>query len=283
MVFDAISQLCSKIGFLLLPFFGVPLMTMVRSIIVANEKGGVGKTTTAVNLAYGLAQLLDYKVLLVDLDPQASATISLGYAPISGSHDLLMRQARLEDVAFAVQENLVLVPSNHELNLAQPYLDAMEGSRGFGSVKKARSQLRDALGGSIANYDFVIVDCAPGLDIITINALVFGQEVLIPISLDFLSEVGTKLFVDAVAEMRSIGDSAKLRYIVPTFYKKGLLRSEEVLAGLHKLYGSLVTDPIRDNTHIAEAPARGKTIFEYKPNSPGAHDYELLTRKVARD
>lgn len=256
---------------------------MTRSIIVANEKGGVGKTATAVNLAYGLAHLFRFSVLLVDLDPQASATISLGYSPSPGSHDLLMKQASLKDLAFATRGNLdlYLVPSDYDLNLVQNYLSGMESKGRFGSAKRARNRLKDVLGKSGRSYDFVIVDCAPGLDIITINALTFGKELLVPISLDFLSEIGTKPFIDAVAEMRSYGGSASLRYIVPTFFKKNSPRSRKVLNRLHEIYRGLVTDPIRDNTHIAESPEYGKSIFEYKPNSPGSQDYGLLARRVA--
>lgn len=252
---------------------------MVRSILVANEKGGVGKTTTAVNLAHGLAWLMKKKVLLIDLDTQAAATISLGYSPASASHDLLMKQAQFNDLVFSARERLDLVRSNEELALALAYLDAMEAKRGM--VDTARGRLKEALDRNDGRYDFVIIDCGPGLNILTINALTYCQEVLVPISLDFLSEVGTEPFINAIASMRTLNVPVRLRYIVPTFYHVRHQGNERVLERLRAAYKGLVTAPIRRNTDIAEAPEFGKTIFEHAPKSAGAQDYETLSRRVS--
>jgi chromosome partitioning protein len=252
---------------------------MVRRILVANEKGGVGKTTTAVNLAHGLAWLMKKKVLLIDLDTQAAATISLGYAPESASHDLLMKQAPFNELVFPARDNLDLIRSNEELALALAYLDAMEAKRG--KVDAARDRLKETLDRIDGRYDFVIIDCGPGLNILTINALSYSQEVLIPISLDFLSEVGTEPFINAIASMRTLDVPVRLRYIVPTFYHVRHQGNERVLERLRVAYKDLVTAPIRRNTDIAEAPEFGKTIFEYAPKSAGAQDYAALSRRVS--
>lgn len=255
-------------------------MTMVRRILVANEKGGVGKTTTAVNLAHGLAWLMKKKVLLVDLDNQAAATISLGFSPSPGAHDLLMKQAKLDEVVIAARENLDLVPSDEELALALAYLDAMESKRG--RVNSAREQLSEALRREDHQYDFVIVDCGPGLTILTLNALTYCHEVLVPISLDFLSEVGTEPLLRAIATMHAQNAPAKLSYIVPTFYRARDQGNERVLERLRRVYKELVTVPIRRNTDIATAPEYMRSVFEHVPTSAGAEDYEALTRRVYR-
>lgn len=252
---------------------------MVRKILVANEKGGVGKTTTAVNLAHGLTWLMNKKVLLVDLDNQAAATISLGFSPSPGAHDLLLKRAELDDVIIVGRENLDLVPSDEELALALAYLDAMESKRG--RVAAAREQLAEVLQGADGRYDFVIVDCGPGLTILTLNALNYCHEVLVPVSLDFLSEVGTEPLLRAISTMRTLNAPARLSYIVPTFYRARDQGNERVLERLHRTYKELVTQPIRRNTDIATAPEGGKTIFEHAPKSTGAEDYEALTRRIS--
>lgn len=252
---------------------------MARRIVVANEKGGVGKTTTAVNLAHGLALLTNSRVLLVDLDTQAGATISLGEYPAPGSHDLLIRKVRLKEVLIPVRVGLDLVPANEELALAAHYLEAMESGKGR-DVQRARNRLTEVLSHSSGDYDFVIVDCGPGLDILTINALIFAGEVLVPVSLDYLSEVGTIPFIDAIGDLRQHGPAARLQYVVPTFYQARLRGIQRVFERLQDFYGELLTEPIRRNASIAEAPEEGMTIFEYAPESPGAEDYTRLVEKV---
>lgn len=255
---------------------------MVRRIVVANEKGGVGKTTTAVNLAHGLALLRGSRVLLVDLDTQAGATISLGYEPWPGSHDLLISRVPLADVCVPARPGLDLVPSNEELALAALYLSAMEAQRGRDAVR-ARARLSEMLREASANYDFVVLDCGPGLDILTLNAFTFADDALVPVALDYLSEIGTLPFVEAIGEMQQYGRAATLRYVVPTFYQAGLPGIQRVLDRLQDFYKDLLTEPIRRNIRVAEAPEEGQTIFEYAPNSAGAQDYTTLVDRVYYD
>jgi chromosome partitioning protein len=256
-------------------------MTMVRRILIANEKGGVGKTTTAVNLAHGLALLLNKKVLLVDFDNQAGATISLGFAPSDGTYDLLVKESRLDDVKISARENLDLLPSGQRLSLALSFLESLERDLKHGGVAVARGRLKAALQNDDEQYDFVIVDSGPGLNILSLNGLTYGEEVLIPVSLDFLSEVGTEPFIRAIATMRSYNAPVRLRYIVPTLYHTGHKYDERILERLKNNYKELVTKPIRRNTDIAAAPEYGKTIFEYNRRSAGSQDYETLTRRVS--
>jgi chromosome partitioning protein len=254
---------------------------MVRRILVANEKGGVGKTTTAVNLAHGLALLMKKKVLLVDLDNQAGATISLGFTPGDGTYDLLVKERRLGEVIIAARDNLDLVPSGQRLSLALAFLESLERDVKHGGVAVARGRLKAALQNDDKQYDFVIVDSGPGLNILSLNGLTYGDEVLIPVSLDFLSEVGTEPFVRAIATMRSYDAPVRLRYVVPTLYHTGHQNDERILERLKQNYGALVTVPIRRITDIVAAPENGQTIFEYKRSSKGAKDYEMLTRRVS--
>ena len=249
---------------------------MARRIIVVNSKGGVGKSTTAVNLSHGLA-LEGQKVLLIDLDEQASATISLGFQPSNGSYALLIEKKPLEKVVIRARENLDLIPGNDELSMAEAHLTLVEARRHF---EEARNSLQDRLEPYLSKYDFVIVDCPPVIGALTLSALTFGREALVPVSLDFLSEVGTKPILDTIAQMRQIGAQIQLRYVVPTFYERNRGRTARILASLHNTLGDWVTEPIRRNTYLAEAPEYGKTAFEYKRASESAGEYQILCKRI---
>lgn len=193
-------------------------------------------------------------------------------------HDLLLLKRLAEELVIPARENLDLIRSNDELGLAEIYLTAIEARK---SQHEARFRLSNALQGVVSKYDFVVVDCGPGLTVLTLNALVFGDELLVPISLDFLSEIGTAPILDATASLLDEKyPSALLKYIIPTMYHVSITRTKTVLERLKQTYELLVTEPIRNNTSIAEAPEFGQTIFEYASKSHGAIDYEQLTRRI---
>ena len=254
---------------------GLPLFTMVRILAIANQKGGVGKTTTAVNLAHGLARY-NKRVLLIDLDHQGSAALALGIEPAPATYRLLLSREPLTKLIVPARDNLDFLASDNSLADVRDWIGmkSMRDSRG------ALGRLRDAVQGEIGRYDFVLIDCGPGLDMLTLNALMLAGEVLIPVSMDFLSAAGTRQHLQTLDEMQQAGGSAELRFVVPTRYDGRLNRAKKYLALLQQTFGDLVTQPIRNNTRLAEAPDYGRTIFEHDPKSLGAQDYDALGRSV---
>lgn len=251
-------------------------MTTIGAI--ANNKGGTGKTTTTANLGHGLSRS-GKRVLLIDFDSQGSLSLALGLDPAPSTQRLLLANDPLESVIISARPGLDLVRSNDTLADVRDWLAVKSG-------RDARSALRSlaaALAGNVEGYDFVLIDCGPGLDILTLNALMVAQWVLVPVSVDYLSAAGTAQHVDTIDSLRDVGGRAELKFIVPTFYDKRTNRSREILDLLTRTFGPLVTNPIRQNTRLAEAPHNGQTIFELDPVAAGAEDYNDLVKRVIYD
>ena len=246
-------------------------------IAVVNQKGGVAKTTTAVNVAHGLA-LSGYRVLLIDLDSQGSATLSFGLDLAPATYRLLLAKEPLAKIVVRTRPNLDVLPSDESLADVRDWL-AVRSTRSRGIL----STLTDAIGKSAEDYDFILMDCGPGLDLITLNALMFADTLLVPVSVDYLSAAGTRLQIETLRGLEEVGGEAKLRYLLPTFYDGRLRRAREILGLLQTHFGSIVTDPIRANTRLAEAPHHGQTIFEYDSNANGAKDYQELVRRILNE
>lgn len=248
---------------------------MTRVIAIANNKGGTAKTTTTANLGHGLTRS-GKRVLLIDFDSQGSLSLSLGLDPAPGTQRLLLANDPLDQVITEARPGLDLVRSNDTLADVRDWL-------AIKSARDARSALRalsDALAGNVGDYDFVLIDCGPGLDILTLNALMVAHWVMVPVSVDYLSAAGTRQHLDTLDGLSEIGGRAELKFIVPTFYDRRTNRSQEILELLQRTFGPLVTTPIRTNTRLAEAPHTGKSIFEFAPKSNGAEDYTVLVNRV---
>jgi chromosome partitioning protein len=259
----------------------------MRRIAIINQKGGVGKTTTAVNLAAALAKL-GSRVELLDLDPQAHATTHLGIEPDGDRpsiYDVLVRNRPLADVRMEVGERLTLNCSDINLAAAEVELAGIVGREVI---------LREALERDTEPLDYVLMDCGPSLGVLTLNALAAAEEVFIPLQPHFFALHGlSKLLETTSLVSRRINPGVRVTGIVICLLEAGTKLCQEVLRDLQGFLeesrekdvpwnaAQVFATRIRRNIKLAECPSHGKTIFEYAPNSPGAADYLALAREVA--
>jgi chromosome partitioning protein len=245
----------------------------MRKIAIVGFKGGIGKTTTCVNLGAALA-LRGRRILLIDTDTQANLSITLGINKYDRSlADVLMRRAKAEECVLPARKNLDLLPSNIALFKAQQRM----------VLEMAREEIFVELFNGLDGYDYQLLDCAPSLSLLTVNSMAYAEEVFIPVSMEMLALAGARQFMTYLRTIsRMLGRGAVIRLIVPTFYDPRRRVSEVVLRSLTKDFGSRVTHPIRIDTLLSEAPGAGKTIFEYAHRSRGARDYARLAELVER-
>jgi chromosome partitioning protein len=246
----------------------------MRKVAIALSKGGVGKSTTAVNLAGALAQR-QRRVLLIDMDTQGQTARMLAVTPAHSIADVINGDATL---AGALVE-------------ARPGLHLLAGGRGLAGLKRAidrkefggEQTLSEALADLDGAYDYVIVDTAPGWDILTVNALFYAGEVLSPVALEALALQGFQEFVRSLNSIRRYRPALAMRYVLPTFLDRRVRKSAGILEQLQQNYPTELCAPIRYNVKLSEAPGRGQTIFEYAASSTGAEDYRLLAERILHD
>jgi len=243
----------------------------MRKIAIVGFKGGIGKTTTCVNLGDALARR-GHRVLLIDTDTQANLALSLGITEYKKSlADVLVRKATAEECIVPARKNLDLLPSNLTLFKAQQRM----------VLEMAREEIFDELFAGLNRYDYQLIDCAPSLSLLTINSVVYVDEVFIPVSMEMLAKAGAEQFMNYLKDIaRTLGKTAEIRLIIPTMYDPRRRVSDQVVEMLKHL-GPRVTKPIRIDTQLSEAPGFGQTIYEYAPRSRGAMDYARLTETVA--
>ncbi len=250
-----------------------------RIIAIANQKGGVGKTTTTVNLGAELAAM-GRRVLLVDLDPQAAATYSLGIDPESLTATLYNVMVKKELPLEAIiqptgVERLDLVPSN--LDLAAAELDL------FRNYTRERV-LREALEPVISRYDYILIDCPPSLTLLTVNAFVAATEVLIPLQTHLLSLRGVSRLLTTIREVQPLNPDLKVSGILPTMYDSRSNLNKEILANIRDVYpGRVYQSVIRYGVSAAEAPGQGVPVRLYARSSLVAKCYADLAREVVGD
>ncbi|MEW6737601.1 MAG: ParA family protein [Acidobacteriota bacterium] len=246
----------------------------MRKIAISLSKGGVGKTTTAVNLAAGLAQA-GRKVLLIDTDTQGQVSAMLGIQPQFDLAQVLSGDCTAEKALIEARERLWV----------------LAGGRSLAGLKRIIAQqeiggeriMLDTLEKVDKNFDYVLVDTSPGWDVLSVNALFYVDEIIVPASLDPLTLQGLIEFRKSVATVQRFKPSLQIRYLLPTFLDGRVKKSAEILDQLRKYYGDQLCSPIRYNTRLAESPAFKKTIFEYAPTSCGAEDYKLFTERIIGD
>ncbi|MBC8077718.1 MAG: ParA family protein, partial [Chloroflexales bacterium] len=242
---------------------------MGRIVAVTNLKGGIGKTTTVVNVGAGLA-LKGARVLLVDVDAQGNLALALGIKPRRTLYEVLVDGKQAADCVTQARPGLDLLPADESLLSAQPTI-ARRPDWSY--------VLEQALRPLARSYDFIFVDCGGSLTVLNINALMAASDLLVPTAVEHLSISGLAMLYKQVERLK--GSAACVRTIVPTMFDPRLRQAHELLQKLHETYGAVVAPPIRVNVRLSEAPAHGRTIYEYDPRSRGAADYAQLVERLS--
>lgn len=253
---------------------------MGEIIAIANQKGGVGKTTTAINLAYALAHL-NQEVLLVDFDPQGNAGSGLGVTVGNGQksvYHLLTKNATFEEVVRQTSnEMLDIIPTCKNLAGAEVELVNIQGRENM--LKEALTPLRKM-------YSYIIIDCPPSLGLLTLNALMAADSVITPVQCEYYAMEGLAHFMSTISKIRQfLNNNLKLDGGVLTMYDSRMNLSKQVFEEVSRFFGDKVyKTPIPRNIRLAEAPSFGQSIFDYEPSCRGARAYidlakEFLSRR----
>lgn len=240
-------------------------------VSLLNHKGGVGKTTSAINIGAGLVEL-GKKVLLIDLDPQANLTLALG-VPRQKSTIYEALRGESELVPYTVKPGMDVITSSLDLSGAELELINEAGREYI---------LRELLVPLNDNYDFVIIDCPPSLGLLTLNALTSSRFVFIPLQTEFLALQGLAKIKQVIDKVRfRLNKTLEIGGVVATMYDSRRVLNRDVVETIHKYFGEKVFKTyIRDNVALAEAPAQRKDIFAYNYKSSGADDYLSLCREI---
>jgi chromosome partitioning protein len=249
---------------------------MARVLAIANQKGGVGKSTTALNLAHAFAER-GLRVLAIDLDPQGHLTLMSKVVPERlqrSVYDLLLDpRSSFATIRLSPKPGVDLLPANIHLAEAELSLARMEARE---------SRLREAVGAALPDYDMALIDCPPNLGLLTVNALTAANGVLVPLQLEFLALKGLALLMQSVERVNATSNPGlRIEGVLPTMQRGNSAHSREVLDRVREYFGVRVHETVvRASVRFAEAAAGGMSMLEYDPASAGAHAYRRLAEEV---
>ena len=249
----------------------------MRVISLVNQKGGVGKTTTTINLGAGLLKA-GKRVLLIDLDPQASLTYSLGIRPeldesLKTMYSVIKGTTELKDAIITHDNGLHIAPSHLDLSSMELELTSQAGRELI---------LKEALRPVLKDYDYILIDCSPSLGILTLNALVASREVFIPLQTEYLAMQGMSKLMETLAIVKQrLNHDIEFTGIIGTMYDGRKTLPREVIETIRSHFKDMLFKTlIRSNVSLAEAPSYGQDIISYRPDSYGAEDYQALAKEV---
>ncbi len=252
---------------------------MGKIIAIANQKGGVGKTTTAINLSASLA-VLEYKVLLVDADPQANSTSGLGIDVKNirtGLYEMLVKQDKASDIILSTDfENLDVLPSHIDLVGAE--IEMLDIPNREKIMRLMLDEVKDL-------YDFIILDCSPSLGLITVNSLTAADSVLIPVQCEYFALEGLGKLLNTIRIIQSgLNKSLDIEGFLLTMYDKRNNLSHQIVEEVRTHFEDMVFDTlIVRNVKLGEAPSFGQSIISYDANSRGAENYLALAREILQN
>lgn len=250
---------------------------MTRRLVVANQKGGIGKTTTVANLGRAFAEL-GKKVLLVDLDPQGGLSASYGvnsYETRRSTYQLLMDPSTpLVKVLHPLKRNLLLAPASMELASAEVMLT---------NRKDRVTRLRTVLDNAPGLFDLILIDTPPTLGILTANGLVAARELIIPVQSQYLAMRGVRSLIETVERLQKTGLNPNLRLtgVIATMHHPSSSTSTEAIAEMREVFGDRFLNPVIEyDPSVAEAPAAEESLLDYAPHHPIAHAYRKLAEEI---
>jgi chromosome partitioning protein len=250
---------------------------MGRIIAIANQKGGVGKTTTSINLGASLAKTRR-RVMLIDIDPQGNATMGSGVNKQllkASTYEVLIGQASVESARITVEAGYDLVPANDHLAGAQ--IDLV-------NLERRETRLREALVPVVSQYDYILIDCPPALNLLTLNALAAADAVMIPMQCEYYALEGLTALLDVIRRVRlELNPQLKIEGLLRTMFDPRNNLDNEVSAQLKRHFGDkLYRTIIPRNVRLAEAPSHGKPVITYDLQSRGAQAYLALAGEILR-